>query len=102
RLKISFINKVNTIFITKFIPQRLLGIMRSTYSIYIQLLHKLKITHHYLACYYLACVGIKFMQVYTFKENFLSVYKQLTVCNFYFTETNLMGCGFNYTTLLIF
>ena len=86
---ISLSNNVESILVAKVVPDRVVWIVTSAYSIDIQLLHQLNILNHTLTCHNVTTIRVHLMTVSTLEENRLTINQYLRILDFNLTETNL-------------
>src|SRR5574344_862807 len=90
RLDIRFGYHVQTILIAQIIPARIVGIMRSTNSIDIELFQYFDILQHAVVSNVVGSIGIHLMTVHTFYQHRLAIDQQLSVLDFYFTKAHFL------------
>ena len=88
-------SNVDTIFIAKVIPARIVRIVACTVSIDIKLLHHLNVLNHSFVCNVVTLVRIYFVTVHTLDKYRLSVYKKLCILDFNLSETDILRNNFN-------
>ena len=93
-LKVRFVNKVNTVFIAKLIPQGIIGVVTGADRVQIILLHEPDIPEHILLCDASSAFCIPFVTVYSSENNTLSVYTHNAVFKLEPAEAGLCLCGF--------
>ena len=72
-------------------PAGIVGIMRGSYTVDIILFHQLNITQHGRLIYHMTVIRIVFVSVYSFYIDRLAIYQQLSMFDFGFTETDVLG-----------
>ena len=87
---IRFIHYIYTIFIAQFIKRWMIWIMTSTYCIHVQPFYSLQIIHYYFLSLNMSQTVVVFMSIHTFNIDRYSIYMQLGILYFNFTETNLV------------
>ena len=61
--------------------------MTHPHSIQVVLLHQRYILHHQFSSNMLAFIGIDLMNICTLNKNMLAIYQELSIPDFYFSET---------------
>ena len=101
-LLVGFGCYINTIFITKVVPYRVVRIVASANGIDVQALHNLDILNHALARNYITSVRVHLMTVCTLDVDRLTVYEELSILDFNLAEAHLLRNYLNDVALLIF
>ena len=65
--------------------------MRGSYTVDIILFHQLNITQHGRLIYHMTVIRIVFVSVYSFYIDRLAIYQQLSMFDFGFAETYVLG-----------
>ena len=99
-LDIRLIHYIDTIFVTESVPDRVIRIVRSSYSIDIQLLHYPYIFDHLLLGNHVAAVRAHLVTVGTLDEYRLAVHKKLLVADFHGPEAERHGSALDYALLV--
>ncbi len=92
---IGFCCYINTIFVAEVVPARIIGIVASTNSIYVELLHHLDVLNHAFYTDYITAIRVEFVAVGTLDEHWLSVYEELLVFDFNLAETYILRNALN-------
>ena len=92
---------IDTIFITQLIPTWVIGIVRSTHSIHVQLLHYLNVLNHAVNTHHIATIRVEFVTVHTLDEDGLTIHEQLLVFDFHLTEANALRDTFQELAAII-
>ena len=95
RFDVGFVNNVQTVFITQFVPQLRLRIVRCTNSIQVVFLHGFNVQQHGFFILNVAGFVVVLMQVGTFNVNVFSVHAKGCIDDFNATETNILADYFN-------
>ena len=101
RLDIGLSDNVKTIFVTKRIPERIVRIMACTDCVHVELLHDEDILDHVSLAYDISLVRIHLVPVHTLDEYRLAVDKKLASDNLHIPESDLDGCSFCLSLLVI-
>ena len=88
RFDVRFVDDVQTVFVAKFVPARIVRIVRRANRVDVQRLHNADILEHPLFGNGVAAVSVVFVAVDALQENRLVVDEELTVGDFDLAETD--------------
>ena len=101
RFEVSLSSKIQSVFITEFIPARIVRIMAGTNRIDVQLFHDSDILNHALYTYHISTIRIYLMPVGTLNQYRLAVHQQLGVLDFHIAEAHLLRNHLRYPLLIL-
>ena len=88
--QVGLVNEIDTVPVTKLVPQALVWIVGSPYRIEVVLLHKTDVPEHIFPGDGTATAAVEFMPIHTPEQDPLAVEKHQTIFHFKAAETHIL------------